>query len=99
MKAQIKFIVSSANTFTLFIGMFQRQEPLIHMLNFELGRLCTVLLRQIIRSDDVYHHLTVGFESVSSAAEVYLEHPLCNEQILEDLASSKATQNDRKRFS
>ena len=68
------------------------------MRNFELSCLCTVLLRQIVRRDGVYRHLATGFESVNSAAEVYLEQPLWNEWIVADVASSKVTQKDRKPF-
>ena len=64
MKAEIKFVVSSANTSTAFAGVFQGQEPLIRLLDFEFCRLCTVPLRQIVRADDVNHHPVVGFESL-----------------------------------
>jgi len=91
--------VSFVNIFTVFTGVFQRQELLIHVLNFELCRLCTVLLGQIVCTDVVnHHHLAVGFESGDSAAELYLEQSFCDELILAALAFSKATQKNRKFF-
>jgi len=99
MKPKIEFVVSSASTRNVFTGVFQRQEALIHVLNFELRRLCTVLLGQIVRADDVNHRLAVGFETVDTATEVYLKQPLCNELILVDFAFSKPTHKDMQLFS
>ena len=75
MKAEIEFIISSAATFTAFTGVFQRQEPLIHVVHFELRRLCTVLLGQIVPADDVNLRILGGFEGLDSAADVYLQQP------------------------
>ena len=41
----------------------------------------------------------MGFEIADSAAEAYLEEPLCNERISAALASLKATLKDGKLFS
>jgi len=69
MKAENEYVVSYVTTFIVFTGLFQRQDPLIHVLNFELRRLCTVLLEQIALADCVNYHLAVGFESVDSGVE------------------------------
>ena len=71
-----------ANTFIEFTGLFEQQEPLIRLWNFVLGRLCIVLLGQIVFVDDVGHSLVIGFEGIGSTAEVYLEQALCSERIL-----------------
>jgi len=72
------------------------------VLNFEFRRLCTVPLGQIVRADDVNDHPAVVFESVYCAAEAYLKQALFKQRfvkgMLAALASSKATQKDRKRF-
>ena len=98
-KAEIEFIVSSAATFTAFTGVFQRQEPLIHVVHFELRRLCTVLLGQIVPADDVNLRILGGFEGLDSTADVYLQQPLCNERVLAALDSSKVILKDRTFFS
>lgn len=43
-KAELFFVISSANIFTNFTGTFQKDEPLVHMLYKELSALVQILM-------------------------------------------------------
>jgi hypothetical protein len=50
-KALVLFVVSLADLFAGFTGMFQREDPLVHVLYEEMSRLLLILLSRCLKPD------------------------------------------------
>lgn len=74
LKAEVFFVSESAKIFNRFLTLFQKQEPLIHMLYEECRNLLMVILNKICKQDTVKNFDKIkdpfSVESMKSAADV-----------------------------
>ncbi|XP_065091912.1 uncharacterized protein LOC135712784 [Ochlerotatus camptorhynchus] len=66
MKAELLFVTESARIFTKFTGMFQREEPLIHVMYKELETLVRTLVGRVCKPD-AYKSNSIPDEAVFNA--------------------------------
>jgi hypothetical protein len=91
-KAELMFVIASAQIFTKFTGFFQREKPLIHLLYSELSELIHVLIgracKKLLDYDKVFEP-----ENLLAAADVVVSI-----EIHDELKKANLTDKERLLF-
>ena len=96
MKAQLEFVLASAELFISFTQLFQKEEPLIHVLNSEIKRLVVMLCRRVFTPDFVTEIENFSPEMLN-LPEKFAEKPIVSEYV-EGSLRGKATLKDKAIF-
>lgn len=92
MKAEIYFVISSAKMFTRYTELFQKDEPLIHVLSSELELLVTKLITRVCKPDSIKNisFSTTDFNKLLDDPNLLLRKDLIfTEEIKSELAKLK----------
>ena len=96
MKAQLEFVLASAELFTTFTQLFQKEEPLIHVLHSEIKKLVVTLCGRVFTP-----YLVTETENYSpemlNLAEKFAEKPIVSVNV-EWASCEKATLKDKAIF-
>ena len=96
MKAQVEFVLALAELFISFTQLFQKEEPLIYVLNSEIKRLVVMLCRQVFTPDFVTE-IENFLPEMLNLAEKFAERPIVSEN-MERAFCEKATLKDKAIF-
>ena len=96
MKAQLEFVLASAELFMSFTQLFQKEEPLIHVLHSEIKRLVVTLCGRVFTPDFVTETENFSPEMLN-LAEKFAEKPIVSENV-ERAFGEKATLKDKAIF-
>ena len=80
MKAQLEFVPASAELFISFTQLFQKEEPLIHVLNSEIKRLVVTLCGRVFTPDFMTEIENFSPEMLN-LAEKFAEKPIVSENV------------------
>ena len=96
MKAQLEFVLASAELFMNFTQLFRKEEPLIHVVQSEIKRLVVTLCGRVFTPDFVSETENFSPEMLN-LAENFAEKPKVSENV-ERAFGEKATLKDKAIF-
>lgn len=96
-KAELIFISSSSSLFTKFTGLFQKEEPLIHMIHDEIKQLIITIMGRVCKKEAIFEfQKEPNLDAFKTENLVKIKEIFFNDNLANCLAS--LTSNERDNF-
>ena len=89
-RAELQFVISSARMFTQFTGLFQRDEPLVHVLYTELEKLMKIIMGRVCKSGAI-KDIGLKVEVFDKDNLIPLKNFICADEVTTELSQEKVS--------